>query len=58
MARGPLTFKQSDLTRAIRAALKAGVERAWIDVDGRVVLGLVAKPIETEPEPEPKEIVL
>ncbi|MGH6865671.1 MAG: hypothetical protein ACREDO_05785 [Methyloceanibacter sp.] len=41
MSRGPLTFKQRDLTRAIKAALAAGltVERAWIDVDGKIMLG-------------------
>lgn len=41
MARGPLTFKQRDLTRAIKGAISAGmvVERAWIEVDGRIMLG-------------------
>lgn len=41
MARGPSTFKQRDLTRAIKAAVAAGleVERAWIEVDGRIMLG-------------------
>ena len=46
--RGPLTFRQKDLTRAIRAALAAGlvVERAWIEVDGRIVLGFAnGKPV-------------
>ena len=57
MPRGHLTFKQRDLTRAIKAAQAAGVtvERAWIDVDGKIMLGLT-KPV--EPEREPKEIVL
>ena len=41
MSCGPLTFKQSDLTRAIRAAIAAGltVERAWVETDGKIVLG-------------------
>jgi hypothetical protein len=41
MARGPCTFKQRDLTRAIRGAVAAGqiVERAWIDANGRIMLG-------------------
>ena len=41
MSRGPLTFKQSDLTRDIKAALAAGltVERAWVETDGKIVLG-------------------
>jgi hypothetical protein len=62
MARGPLTFKQRDLTRAIRAALAAGlkVERAYIEVDGRIMLGF-AKPngkLDDEPIAEQKEIIL
>jgi hypothetical protein len=59
MARGHLTFKQSDLTRAIKAALKAGVivERAWIDVDGKIMLGFT-KPVEIEPPREQQEIIL
>jgi hypothetical protein len=41
MARGPCSFKQRDLTRAIRGAVAAGqiVERALIDADGRIMLG-------------------
>lgn len=40
MARGPLRFRQSDLTRAIRAAIAAGVkvERVRIERDGKIVL--------------------
>lgn len=60
MARGSLTFKQSDLTRAIKAALKAGVtvERAWIDVDGKIMLGFTKPSGEIEQPRERKEIVL
>jgi hypothetical protein len=38
MSRGPLTFRQSDVTRAIRAARAAGVEvaRVEIDKDGKI----------------------
>ena len=59
MARGSLTFKQSDLTRTIKAALKAGVtvERAWIDVDA-VILGFTKPNGEIEQPRERKEIVL
>ena len=41
MSRGPHTFKQCDVTRAIKAALAAGltVERAWVETDGRIMLG-------------------
>ena len=43
MARGHLTFKKSDLTRAIKAAETAGkvVERAWIERDGKIVLDFI-----------------
>jgi hypothetical protein len=42
MGQGPTTFKQADLTRALRAARKAGaeVERVEIGRDGRIVLVL------------------
>jgi hypothetical protein len=48
MARAPSTFRQSDITRAIRAARKAGVENVRIEItkDGKLV-------IITAPEPEP-----
>ena len=40
MGQGKATFKQADLTRALRAVEKAGrdLERAEIDRDGRIVL--------------------
>ena len=40
MSRGPVTFKQSDLTRAIKAFLAAGLEvaRAEIFKDGRIII--------------------
>jgi hypothetical protein len=40
MARGPCTFKQSDLTRAVRAVVAAGVEVARVEVgkDGKIVV--------------------
>ena len=42
MGHGPTTFKETDLTRALRAARKAGaeVERVEIGRDGRIVLVL------------------
>jgi hypothetical protein len=45
MARGPCTFRQRDLTRAIRGAVAAGqiVERACVDADGRITLGFATK---------------
>ena len=40
MSKGPLTFKQTDLLRAIRTFQKAGlpVARAEIDRDGKIVV--------------------
>ena len=45
MGRGRLPFKQRDLTRALRAAAKAGqpVQRFEIDREGRIVV-FVGKP--------------
>jgi hypothetical protein len=40
MARGVLTFRQQDVTRALRAAVAAGIEvqRVEIDKSGKIVL--------------------
>jgi hypothetical protein len=40
MARGPCTFKQQDVTRALRATVAAGIEvqRVEIDMDGKIVV--------------------
>jgi len=40
MARAPATFRQSDITKAIRAARKAGVENVRVEIakDGRIVI--------------------
>jgi hypothetical protein len=50
MGHGPATFKETDLTRALRAARKAGadVERVEIGRDGRIIL--VLKNGEVSPE--------
>ena len=47
MGHGPATFKETDLTRALRAARKAGadVERVEIGRDGRIKLGRVGRKI-------------
>jgi hypothetical protein len=34
MARGPCTFRQRDVTRAIRAAFAAGATRAQVQIGG------------------------
>ena len=40
MRRAPATFRQSDITKAIRAARKAGVENVRVEIakDGRIVI--------------------
>jgi CTP:molybdopterin cytidylyltransferase MocA len=40
MARGACTFKQQDVTRALRATIAAGikVQRVEIDKDGRIIV--------------------
>lgn len=60
MARGRCTFKQHDVTRALRAAAAAGVEvRIEIETDGRIVLVPIQadKPDERLSRPAP-DIVL
>lgn len=54
MARGPLTFKQRDLTRAIKGARAAGmtVERAWIERDGKIELGFANGTVDDVDHPE------
>jgi len=41
MARGPNTFKQRDLTRALRAAAAAGVEIAKYEISREGVISLI-----------------
>ena len=52
MARGPLTFKQRDITAAIRAAVQAGqqVDRIEIRRDGSFAI-ILANGKEQVPEP-------
>jgi hypothetical protein len=40
MARGAVTFKQQDVTRALRAAAAAGVEVQQVEIDktGKIIL--------------------
>jgi hypothetical protein len=46
MARGPLTFRQHDLERALRAAQKTGAGEVWVNKDGSIHIGVLAE--ETE----------
>jgi hypothetical protein len=40
MSRGPQTFRQGDVTKAIKAAVKAGlpVARVEVSLDGRIII--------------------
>jgi hypothetical protein len=46
MSRGPSTFKQSDVTKAVKAVVAAGVDVARVEVDkeGRIVV-VAGKPV-------------
>jgi len=46
MSRGPCTFKQSDVAKAVKAVVAAGVEVARVEVDkhGRIVI-VAGKPV-------------
>jgi hypothetical protein len=48
MSRGANTFKQTDITKAIKAAVKAGVKdwRVEIDRDGKIIV-VAAEPAKT-----------
>jgi hypothetical protein len=54
MARARLTFRQRDVTAAIKAAQAAGhtVYGLWIGQDGSIHLELTS-PVTPEPEPKP-----
>jgi hypothetical protein len=50
MARAPSTFRQQDVTRAVKAVTAAGVHIARIEIakDGRIVIITAAEPSEVE----------
>ena len=56
MSRGLSTFRQRDVTRALKATVAAGIEvsRIEIDKDGKIIV-IVGKP---EAPDDAKEIVL
>jgi hypothetical protein len=59
MSRTASTFRQQDVTRALRAAGAAGcdVRRVEIDRDGKIILVLIER-VDAEPKSDGSEIVL
>ena len=53
MSRGPCTFRQADITRAVKAVAEAGVEVARVEIDkaGKIVI-VTGKPGEANGESE------
>jgi len=65
VARGPLTFKQTDLERALKAAQKAGAGEVWVAKDGSIHISVLAEQAEglhagkpCEPSNSGRDIVL
>ena len=56
MSRGQQTFRQSDVTKALKATVKAGiaVERVEIDKDGKIVV-VTARPVDTKGVEKPEK---
>jgi hypothetical protein len=54
MSRAPAIFRQSDITRAIRGALAAGVENVRVEIakDGQLVIIATIAPAQTKDENE------
>jgi len=56
MGRGPSTFKEADLARALKAAMKAGVEHPRVTIrlrDGSELVVESAKPADAGDEKNP-----
>lgn len=56
MSRGPYSFRQRDLTRAVKAVAAAGVEiaRAEIDKTGKIIV-VAGKPADCDSKAKPSE---
>jgi hypothetical protein len=60
MSRGPQSFKQSDVIRAVRAVEAAGLSVARVELnrDGKIVVVIGKPSLSTGPVDEDSEIVL
>ena len=58
MARGPSTFKQQDLTRALKAARAAGVEVARFEIENGKIVIVTGKPADNATNTNPWDEVL
>ena len=56
MARGSCTFRQRDVTKAVKAVAAAGVEIARVEIDrnGKIIV-IMGKPAETTEDAERNE---
>ncbi len=56
MSRGQQTFKQRDVTKALKATVKAGIAvgRVEIDKNGKIVI-VPARPVDTANEEKPEK---
>jgi hypothetical protein len=50
MSRGECTFRQRDVTAALRAARNAGAEVARVEIDKGKIIIVIGKPNEAMPE--------
>jgi hypothetical protein len=55
MSRGVQTFKQGDVTKAIKAAVKAGVKDWRIEIAGKIIVTGAAPREEQNPTSEANE---
>jgi hypothetical protein len=57
MSRGQQTFKQSDVIKAVKAVVKAGIAigRVEIDTDGKKIVIVPARPEDAENREQPEK---
>jgi hypothetical protein len=58
VTRGPVNFRESDLMRAIKCAIKAGLQVAGFEITKAGSIVVHAKPAEEKEAEDPQEIIL